>query len=69
MELTVSVEREVDGRWLAEVPQLRGVLTYGASPAQAMTAVQVLALRVLADRIESAEMAPGAISIAFRTVD
>jgi predicted RNase H-like HicB family nuclease len=69
MELTVSIEREDDGRWLAEVPQLRGVLAYGASQAKAMTAAAVLALRVLADRIEQSEMTPGAINIVFRTGD
>ncbi len=67
MELTVEIERENDGRWLAEVPELRGVLAYGASQARAMTAVHVLELRVLADRIERTEMKPGPISIVFRT--
>jgi predicted RNase H-like HicB family nuclease len=50
MELTLQVEREEDGRWLAEVPQLAGVLAYGSTSAEAMAKAEVLALRVLAER-------------------
>jgi predicted RNase H-like HicB family nuclease len=52
MELSVVVEQEADGRWIAEVPELPGVLVYGASQAEAMAKAEVLALRVLAERIE-----------------
>lgn len=55
MKLTVEVEREEDGRWLAEVPELPGVLAYGASVGEAMAQAEVLALRVLAERIEHGE--------------
>ena len=48
MEFKIEVEREDDGRWLAEVPQLPGVLAYGSSPDEAMTRAEILALRVLA---------------------
>jgi predicted RNase H-like HicB family nuclease len=58
MQLTLEVEREDDGRWLAEVPELSGVIAYGASAAEAMSKAEVLALRVLADRIEHGEAAP-----------
>jgi predicted RNase H-like HicB family nuclease len=50
MELSLVVEREVDGRWIAEVPELPGVMVYGASQAEAIAKAEVLALRVLADR-------------------
>jgi predicted RNase H-like HicB family nuclease len=63
MQLTLEVEREDDGRWLAEVPELSGVLAYGASAAEAMSKAEVLALRVLADRIEHGEAAAVAINL------
>jgi len=52
MHLTVETEREDDGRWIAEVPQLPGVLAYGATEAEAAAKAEALALRVLADRLE-----------------
>ena len=58
MELTLECEREEDGRWLAEVPELPGVLAYGASAEEAMAKAEVLALRVLAERIELGEARP-----------
>lgn len=58
MELTLDCEREEDGRWLAEVPQLPGVLAYGATAEEAMARAEVLALRVLAERIEEGEARP-----------
>ena len=50
MNFTLECENEDDGRWLAEVPELPGVLAYGFSSAEAMANAEVLALRVLADR-------------------
>jgi predicted RNase H-like HicB family nuclease len=55
MSLTVEVEREEDGRWLAEVVELPGVLSYGTSREEAIAKVQALALRILADRLEHGE--------------
>lgn len=52
-----------DGRWLAEVPQLAGVLAYGATAAEAMARADVWALRVLADRLEHGEVRPVSINI------
>ena len=63
MELTLECEREADGRWLAEVPELPGVLAYGDSAAAALAKAEVLALRVLADRIEHGEAQPTAVNI------
>ena len=48
----VEIEREDDGRWLAEVPELPGVLAYGTSASEVQAKVQALALRVVADRLE-----------------
>ncbi len=61
MELTLEYEREEDGRWLAEVPELPGVLAYGTSADEAMTKAEVLALRVLAEQIEQGETQPQAV--------
>jgi predicted RNase H-like HicB family nuclease len=61
----VEIEREEDGRWLAEVPELPGVLAYGASESEAQAKVQALALRVVADRLEHGEAGPDLIDISF----
>lgn len=58
MKLTIETEREVDGRWIAEIAALPGVLAYGATRDEAVSRAQVLALRVLADRIEHGEAVP-----------
>jgi predicted RNase H-like HicB family nuclease len=60
---TIQHEQEEDGRWIAEVPELPGVLAYGATPDEAMAKAEVLALRVLAERLEHNETKPQAISI------
>jgi len=56
--LKIVTEREDDGRWIAEVPSLPGVLTYGATKAEAHAKVKTLALRVIADRLENGEPLP-----------
>ena len=56
--LRVEVEREEDGRWLAEVVDLPGVLAYGQSRTEAVERVKALSLRVLADRLEHGEEVP-----------
>lgn len=61
----IEVERETDGRWLAEVLELPGVLAYGASPEEARARVQALALRVVADRLEHGEAGPDLLNISF----
>jgi predicted RNase H-like HicB family nuclease len=58
MPFTIEVEQEDDGRWLAEIPELPGVLTYGLTRQEAVDRVQVLAFRVLADRLEHGEPIP-----------
>ena len=56
--LKIEVEREEDGRWIAEVPALPGVLAYGNTEAEARTRAISLALRVIADRIDNGETLP-----------
>jgi predicted RNase H-like HicB family nuclease len=65
MNLSIESEQEQDGRWIAEVPQLPGVLAYGATRDEALAKAQVLALRVLADRLEHGERSAEAISISI----
>jgi predicted RNase H-like HicB family nuclease len=55
MPLTIEVEREDDGRWLAEVPDIPGVLASGDTRDEAVERVQALTLRVLADRLDHGE--------------
>lgn len=55
MCFNIETEREDDGRWIAEVPTVPGALVYGASREQAISRVQALALRILADRIDQGE--------------
>ena len=55
MNITLECEREEDGRWLAEVPELPGVLAYGQTSDEAISKAEILALRVLADRLEHDE--------------
>lgn len=65
MNFSIEFEQEEDGRWLAEVPQLPGVLAYGTTPDEAMAKAEVLALRVLAEQLEHGESRPQSISISF----
>jgi predicted RNase H-like HicB family nuclease len=65
MTFTIEYEQEDDGRWLAEVVELPGVLAYGQTSDEAIAKAQALALRVLADRLEHAESAPEFVTISF----
>jgi predicted RNase H-like HicB family nuclease len=56
--VNIEIEREEDGRWIAEVPDLPGVMVYGQSREEAISKVKALALRVLADRLEHGESIP-----------
>ena len=61
--LAIEYYREEDGRWLAEIPALPGVTSYGRTKKQATIAVQALALRLIADRLEHGEADPGPMSV------
>jgi predicted RNase H-like HicB family nuclease len=65
MTFRVEIEQEKDGRWIAEVVELPGVLAYGTTEASAKAKVQALALRVVADRLEHGEAGPDLLSISF----
>lgn len=56
--MVIEIEREEDGRWIAEVPDLPGVMAYGRTRKEAVDKVEALALRVLADRLEHGEEIP-----------
>lgn len=66
MYLTLELDREEDGRYIAEVPDLPGVLAYGSTEAEATARAQALALRVLADRLEHGEAVPDLLPLDFR---
>jgi len=59
----VEVERDEDGRWIAEVVALPGVMAYGDTREEALARAEVLALRVLADRLEHGEAIPEVTSL------
>jgi predicted RNase H-like HicB family nuclease len=68
MQFDIQYEQEDDGRWLAEVTELPGVLAYGGTLEDALARAQALALRVLADRLEHGESVPSRLmSISFAT--
>ena len=62
MKLTFEIQRETDGRWIAEIPELPGTLAYGGSENEAQAKAEALALRVLAEKIEHGEAQPMPIS-------
>ena len=65
MTFLIEIEQEQDGRWIAEVIDLPGVLAYGRTADEAKAEVQALALRVVADRLEHGEAGPDLLSISF----
>jgi predicted RNase H-like HicB family nuclease len=67
MNFNIEYEQEQDGRWLAEVLELPGVLVYGQTPQEALARAEALALRVMADRLEHGETLPAPLSISFAT--
>lgn len=68
MNFSIECEREADGRWLAEMPELPGVLAYGASAEEATAKAEVLALRVLAEQLEHNETRALNINISIPAV-
>jgi predicted RNase H-like HicB family nuclease len=67
MQFTIETERETDGRWIAEIVELPGVMKYGKSREEALSQAEALALRVMAERIEHGERAATPLRIAFKT--
>jgi predicted RNase H-like HicB family nuclease len=66
MVFRVETEEETDGRWLAEITELPGVMVYGRSEEEAVAKVQALALRVLADRLEHGETGTTMVDVSFK---
>lgn len=66
MNFLIELDREEHGRWIAEVRDLPGVITYGQSQEDAIARVQALAPRVLAERLEHREAAPDLLSVSFQ---
>ena len=65
MNFSIECEREEDGRWIAEIPELPGAIAHGQTPEEAMARSEVLALRALAEQLEHGESGPKAISISI----
>jgi len=65
MNFDIDFEQEEDGRWIAEIPEIPGVLAYGVTPLQAGAKAKALALRVIAERIENEDSIPGINYIEF----
>lgn len=64
--LSVEFEQETDGRWIADIPDLPGVMAYGQTREEASARVKALALRVIADRLEHGETAHDLATLTFR---
>lgn len=56
--MKIEIDREDDGRWIAEIPEMPGVMAYGESRQEAITKVEALTLRLIADRIDHGERIP-----------
>jgi predicted RNase H-like HicB family nuclease len=67
MKLRIELDREADGRWIAEVPEIPGAMVYGATAAKATAMVKAVALRALADRLEMDESGSDLDRISFAT--
>ena len=63
---TIETEQESDGRWIAEVMEIPGVMVYGSTTSEAVAQAQALALRVLAERLEHGEANPEFVSVSFQ---
>jgi predicted RNase H-like HicB family nuclease len=63
IDMTIELDREEDGRWLTEIPELPGVMAYGRSQEEALAKVKALALRVMADRLEHGEAIPELVDV------
>ncbi len=56
--MKIEIDRETDGRWIAEIPDLPGVIAYGINKAEVIAKVEALALRIIADRLDNREAVP-----------
>ncbi|HET6582515.1 MAG TPA: type II toxin-antitoxin system HicB family antitoxin [Nannocystaceae bacterium] len=63
LQLTIELDRETDGRWIAEIPELPGVLAYGDTEAEAIVRVKAVALVEIGDRMQHGEPIPGGADV------
>lgn len=68
MHLSIEIDREDDGRWIAEARELPGVLTYGQTREEAISNAERLAIEVIADRIKHAELPSSALNLSFEVL-
>jgi predicted RNase H-like HicB family nuclease len=69
VKLTIDLDREEDGRWIAEALELPGVMTYGKTREEAISNAERLAIEVIADRITHGELPSSALSVSFTITD
>ena len=69
MKLSIELDREDDGRWIAEALEIPGVMSYGNTREEAISRVEQLAIETIADRIAHGEMPPSAFNVAFTVLD
>ena len=68
MNLSIDLDREDDGRWIAEVLEIPGVMAYGNTREEAISNTERLAIEVIADRIRHAELPASALNVSFRVL-
>lgn len=68
MHLSIEIEREDDGRWIAEALELPGVMTYGATREEAISNTERLAIEVIADRIQHGELPLSSLNVSFQVL-
>ena len=68
VDLSIELDREDDGRWIAEALELPGVMTYGSTREEAISNTEKLAIEVIADRIAHGELPHSALSVSFRVL-
>ncbi len=68
VKLSIEIEREEDGRWIAEALELPGVMTYGATREEAISNTEKLAIEVIADRVKHRELPPSALNVSFQVL-
>jgi predicted RNase H-like HicB family nuclease len=66
VHLSIDIDREDDGRWIAEALELPGVMTYGQTREEAIGNTELLAIEVIADRIKHDELPPSALNVSFQ---
>lgn len=68
MRLSIEIDREDDGRWIAEALELPGVMTYGQTREEAVSSTERLAIEVIADRIKHGELPSSALNVSFEVL-